>query len=104
MAVAGVTTLQIKPDRMEDYLEQVARKAKPILEKYGARGCRVLSAVVAGEATGSVVFSCEGDDFAAAGGLMDKLMADPEGAALMSTGAAGPVAGYQTTFWVDIPL
>ena len=104
MAVVTVTTLQIKPDRMQDYIEQVARKAKPILEKYGVRNCRVLSAVVAGEATGTVVFTAETDDFAGVGAALDKLMADPEGAELMSTSSASPMASYQTSLWVDIPL
>ena len=106
MAVVVVTTLTVKPDRMEDYLDQVARPSKALLEKMGARNCRVLTGVVAGEATGSVVFICEADDFAAVGAVMDKLSADPEGVAMMSIGssAAGPVAGLQTAFWVDIPL
>jgi hypothetical protein len=92
-------------NRLEDYVEE-ARKAKTLLEKHGARNCRLLSGVVAGEATGGVVFTCEVDDFAGAGVVLDKFLADPEGLAVMaSTNAAdGPVAGYQTAFWMDIPL
>ena len=106
MAVVGVTTLQVKPDRMEHYIEQVARKAKPLMEKYGGKNVRLLTAVVAGEATGTVAYIVEGDDFAAAGAVTDKLMTEPEGMALMSSASAGdgPIASYQTTFWVDIPL
>ena len=37
MAVVTVSTTTVKPDRYEEYVEQVARKAKPIMEKHGAK-------------------------------------------------------------------
>ena len=46
MAVVTVSTLTIKPDRMEDYVE-VARGFKASLEKGGATNVRLLAAVVA---------------------------------------------------------
>jgi hypothetical protein len=105
MAVVQVVTVAVKPDRMEDYLALV-RRIKPLLEKCGDRNIRVLTGVVAGEATGSVVFSAEVDDFAAAGGALDKFLADPEGQAAMATTTASdsPTASYQVSYWMDIPL
>jgi hypothetical protein len=106
MAVVGVSNVTIKPDRMEDYIELVARPAKALLEKYGTKNVRLLAAVVAGEATGSVVYISETDDFAASGAVLDKLFTEPDGMALMAAVNAGdgPMAGYQLSFWVDIPL
>jgi hypothetical protein len=105
MAVVSVTTFTAKPDRFEDAVADV-RKVKAIFEKVGARNVRLLAALVAGEATGSLAFIYEADDFAAQGGMQDKFFADPEGLALtQSTGTtAGTVAGYQSTIWVDVPI
>jgi hypothetical protein len=103
MAVVGVTMLTLKTDGYEEYLG-LARKSKTIIEKCGGRNCRLLAALVAGEATGSLAFIFEADDFAAYGAVGDKFMADPEGASLMSTGTASPIAGYQLAAWVDVPL
>jgi hypothetical protein len=104
MAVVTVTTLTVKPDRYQEYLDQVARKAKPIIEKAGGKNVRLLAGLVAGQATGSLVFIFEADDFSAFGATSDKFLADPEFVALMSTGTASPVASYQATMWVDVPL
>jgi hypothetical protein len=104
MAVVFVTTLTVKPDRFEEYLEENARKAKALVEKHGGRNSRLLAALVAGEQTGSFAFIAEADDFAATGAVLDKFLADPEAVALMSTGTASSVAGYQSTMWVDVPL
>jgi hypothetical protein len=103
MAVANVTTITVKPDRYQDWLE-VARKARTLIEKYGGKNIRVLAGLVAGQATGSLVYISEADDFAAAGGVLHKILPDPVGREVMSTGSASPTAGYQTTFWVDVPL
>ena len=106
MAVVTVATATVKPDRMEDFLEDM-RKIKTIVEKTGGKNVRVLTAVVAGEATGTMAFISESDDFAASGAATDKFFADPEALALVSsmTGTAGTLAaGYQTAYWVDIPL
>jgi len=67
----------------------------------------VLTAVVAGQATGTMAFISEADDFAASGAVADKFLADPEGLAVRSsmTSTAGWVAGaYQTAFWAEIPI
>ena len=105
MAVVSVTTLTVKPDRFDEALADV-RKVKAIFEKIGARNVRLLAALVAGEATGGLAFTYEADDFAAQGAMQDKFFADPEGLALTSAvnTTAGPVAGFQSTIWVDVPL
>jgi hypothetical protein len=105
MAVVSVTTLTSKPDRYEDLLADI-RKAKAILEKSGARNVRLLAALTAGEATGSLASTFEVDDFAAQGAVMDKFLADAEGLALIqqSNTTASPIAGFQSTIWVDVPL
>jgi hypothetical protein len=43
MAVVSVTTLTVKPDRYEDFVE-TTRQARKILEKCGARDVRLLRA------------------------------------------------------------
>jgi hypothetical protein len=95
----------VKPDRWEDFLADT-RKAKAIMEKSGARNVRVLAGLVAGEATGTVTFLYEADDFAGYGAVYDKFLADPEGMALIqSTGAStSPVNGFQSSLWVDVLL
>ena len=103
MAVVTVATMQVKPDGMEALMERF-RKAKTIFESAGGRNVRVLSGVVAGEATGMVTFLCESDDFAQFGALMDKVSADPEIAAQTANTSDSPVPGYQLTVWVDLPL
>jgi hypothetical protein len=103
MAVVTVATTTVKPDRYAEYVEQM-RTMKAINEKNGAKNVRVLAGLVAGAATGTFVWISEADDFAAAGAVIDKTLADPEVQKMMSTGTASPVANYQTTMWVDLPL
>jgi hypothetical protein len=105
MAVVSVTTFTAKPDRFEDAIADT-RRVKAVIEKCGGKNVRVLAGLVAGEATGSLAFVYEADDFAAQGAVQDKFFADPEGLALtQSTGtSAGPVAGFQGALYVDVPL
>jgi hypothetical protein len=105
MAVISVTTFTVKPDRFDDFLAQ-NRTSKSILERSGAQNVRLLSALVAGEATGTLALSWEVDDFAAQGTVMDKLFADPEMLALTSSvnTTGGTTAGFQSTLWVEVPL
>ena len=104
MAVVSVATLTVKPDRYQDYVDQVARKAKAIIEKSGGKNTRLLAALVAGEQTGTLAYMWEADDFADVGTVTDKFMAEPDFQTLMLTGSASPVASYQVTMWVDVPL
>jgi hypothetical protein len=105
MAVVSATTLTVKPDRYEDLVGD-CRNTKTIMEKNGAQNVRLLAGLVSGEATGSLVFTYEADDFGAAGAMLDKFLADPEGLELMrSTNAAtGATAGFQSSMWVEVPL
>jgi hypothetical protein len=106
MAVVFTSTFTVKPDRFEDWLE-LSRKSNPVWEKAGGKNIRVLAGLVAGQATGSMVYIVEADDFAAYGSVLDKFMADPDGqAVLASLGTSdSPIQpGYQTTLWVDVPL
>lgn len=105
MTVLSATALTIKPDRYEDFVA-LQKKTKAVLEKCGARNFRLMAALVAGEASGSFVISSEVDDFGAAGVVLDKFLADPEGSALFreSTGEAGPVASFQGSLWIEIPI
>ena len=105
MAVVQVTTATVKPDRFEDYLDQM-RKAKALVEKHGGKNVRLLAALVAGEATGSMAIIAEIDDWTAYGAGVETLYADPEVQALMATAntTASPTVANQTTLWVDVPL
>jgi hypothetical protein len=68
MAVVSTGIVQVKPDRWEEFVEQI-RKAKGILEGHGAKNFRLLVGLVAGQQTGAVVVTEEFDDFAAYGPL-----------------------------------
>ena len=106
MAVVSVTTATVKPDRFEDALAEL-RKSKAFTEKCGGKNVRLVAALVAGEATGSLAFITEADDFAAIGAVTDKFVGDPEGQAIFAraSSAAGPfVPARQTSMWVDVPL
>jgi hypothetical protein len=97
--------LTVKPDRYEDFLA-VNRQAKALLEKAGAKNIRLLFALTAGEASGSFVLTSEADDLAAAGTVLDKFLADPEGVALFETvnSSAGPTATFGASTWIEVPL
>ncbi len=104
MTVLSVTALTVKPDRYEDFLAST-QKTKSLLEKHGAKNVRLIVGM-SGESSGSFVLTHEADDFTDAGRITDKFLADPEGLATMTeTGtAAGPVASWQPSTWVEIPL
>jgi hypothetical protein len=103
MTVISTSIVQVKPDRFEEWLDQI-RRAKPILEGYGAKNVRVLVGLVAGQQTGTIVVALEADDFAAAGAVQDKAIANPEVREMMRVGDASPISGYQTSQFLDVPL
>jgi hypothetical protein len=103
MAVVSTTIIQVKPDRWEEFLDQT-RRTRPIMEQAGAKNIRLLAGLVAGQQTGTVVYISEADDFAAAGVVMDRAIADPEIQKILVLGDASPMAGYQTSYFVDVPL
>lgn len=104
MTVLSVTALTIKPDRYEDFLA-TTKKSKTILEKCGAKNVRLIVSM-SGQSSGSFVLTAEADDHAASGAILDKFLADSEGLALMmeSGTEGGPMASWQTSTWVEIPL
>ena len=104
MTVLSVTALTVKPDRYEDFLAST-QKTKSLLEKHGAKNVRLIVSM-SGETSGSFVLTHEADDFTDAGRITDKFLADPEGLAVtMESGtAAGPVASWHPSTWVEIPL
>ena len=95
MAVTQVVTLTLKPDGYQAFLEQHS-KAKAVLERCGARNVRLMGTILAGEATGTLAVTFEADDHASIGAVTDKLLADPDGMALLMTtnSASGPIASY----------
>jgi hypothetical protein len=104
MTVLTTVMVTLKPGRFEDYLENMAKPAKPIVEGIGLRNYRVFAGFYAGEATGQVVVVNEADDFAAAGAATDKALADPRIVAMMRSSDDGPVASQQMQQWIEIPL
>lgn len=106
MTVISATTLTVKPDRYEDFVA-LSKKSKAILEKCGAKNVRLMAALIAGEATGSFVLTSEADDFGTSGAVLDKFLADPDGSASLrehQIGEAGPVASFQASQWIEIPI
>jgi hypothetical protein len=103
MAVVATTIIQVKPDRWEEGVE-LTRKAKSITEGHGGKNFRMLAGHVAGQQTGTVVVTVEVDNFVAYGALEDKILADPQRVAMMSGGEGSPIAGFQTSLFVDVPL
>ena len=105
MAVISVTTLTVKPDKYEAFLDE-NRKAKAILERCGAKNVRLMGTIVAGEASGTLAMTWEADDNASYGAVIDKFLADPDGLALLmqSNSADGPTAAFQSSIWGDIDL
>ena len=76
----------------------------PIMEKAGAKNIRVLVGLVAGQQTGTVVVTQENDDFAAAGAGLDRAFADPDIQKALALGEGNPMAGWQTSMYLDVPL
>jgi hypothetical protein len=104
VAVVTASVVALKPGRFQDYVDEVARPAKAASEKAGVKNHRLLAGLVAGEQTGMVVISTEADDFASAGAASDKAFADPVIRKAMSLGDDSPMAGYQISQWVEVPL
>jgi hypothetical protein len=105
MAIVSVSTVSLKPGRYEAFKEQHGR-AKAVLEFCGAKNVRLLGTLLAGEATGSIALTWEADDYAAYGAVMDRLLNDSAGRALVMelTSPDNPVASFQGSLWADIPV
>jgi len=82
MTVMQTTVTRPKPGRRHDAIA-LALEASKLLERHGATDNRLLAAQIAGEATGSNVFTTEFDTGEAWGEFNDSLFADAELDALM---------------------
>jgi hypothetical protein len=82
MTVMQTTVTRTKPGRRHDAVALTLEAAK-LLERHGASDYRYLAAQVAGEATGTNVFTSEFDSGEKWGEFMDSLNADAELEALM---------------------
>jgi hypothetical protein len=103
MAVMSVTVLTIKPGRFADYLEST-KATDALLEKCGAKNLRLISGLVAGEGSGSIVATWEADDFTAFGKVTDAFFANGGVEVMEGTGSAdSPIANWQSSTFVDIP-
>jgi hypothetical protein len=103
MVVVTTTILQVKPDRFQEWLD-MTRKIKPMMEKAGAKNIRVLVGLLAGQQTGTVVFTSEAHDFAGAGSMLDQAFADPEIQKILALGEGSPIAGSESSQFIDVPL
>jgi hypothetical protein len=83
MTVMQTTVTRSKPGRRHDAIA-LALEASKLLERHGASDSRFLVAQIAGEGTGSNIFTTEFDNGEAWGEFNDSLNADAELEALMS--------------------
>ena len=83
MTVMQTTVTAIKPGRRHDAIA-LALEASKLLERHGAADSRFLVAQIAGEGTGSNIFTTEFDNGEAWGEFNDSLNADAELEALMN--------------------
>jgi hypothetical protein len=104
VTVLTTSVVTLKPGRFQDYVDNIAKPTKAAAEKTGAKNYRLLAGVMAGEQTGMLVISIEADDFASAGAAAGKAFADPVIQKAMALGDDSPMAGYQNSQWLVVPL
>jgi hypothetical protein len=105
MTVMQTTVTRPKPGRRHDAVA-LALEASKLLERHGADNSRLLAAQVAGEATGSHVFTTEFENAEAWGEFMDSLNADAELEALLTRVERedSPVVMESMSLGSEIPL
>jgi len=105
MTVISTTVSRTKPGRADDAVAMAAAAAE-LLGRNGARDCRLLLAGVAGEATGTQVFTCEFESNEAYGIWADKLAGDAESAALLArvNTKGSPIRIEQQALGTELPL
>ena len=103
MAVMSVTVVSVKPGRYDEFLKQ-QNDVEALLKKCGAKNQRLIVGLTAGEASGSMVTTYEADDFEAYGKIMDAFFSGG-GTEIMETisAADSPIAGWQSSTYVDVP-
>jgi hypothetical protein len=105
MSVVQTTVSRAKPGRRHDVIALAVEAAK-LFERHGAGESRLLSAGLAGEATGSWIFTTEFANGEAWGAWSDRLNADSETEALLDrvTDDTSPIVMESTSIGIDIPL
>jgi hypothetical protein len=105
MTVISTTVSRAKPGRANDAVAMAVEAAK-LLQRHGARDCRLLLAGAAGEATGTQVFSCEFENNEAYGVWADKLAGDAETEAFVARLNAedSPITVQTQSLGIEIPL
>lgn len=105
MTILQSTVTRAKPGRRHDAIA-MALEASKLLERHGADDSRLLAAQIAGEATGTHVFTTEFGDGEAWGEFNDSLAADAELDALMDRveRADSPVVMASMSVGSEIPL
>jgi hypothetical protein len=105
MSVVQTTVTQAKPGRRNDAVA-IALEASKLLERHGAADSRLLAAQMAGEVTGTHVFTTTFENAEAWGVFTDSLYADAELDALMTRveSADSPVTMLSMSVGTEIPL
>ena len=105
MSVVQTTVSRAKPGRRQE-VAALALEAAKLFERHGAGESRLLLAGLAGETTGTYVFTTEFANGEAWGACTDALNADAETAALLDRvySDASPIVLESMSIGVDIPL
>jgi hypothetical protein len=105
VTVLDITTTRVRPGRLHDAIALSAEAAK-LLERHGAKDCRLLAATMAGEAAGTMVFTAEFDDHAGFGQFMDAVSREAEIEALIDRVSHddSPSTIVQQALATEVPL
>jgi hypothetical protein len=105
MSVVQTTVSRAKPGRSHD-IPALALEAAKLFERHGAGESRLLVAGLAGEATGTYVFTTEFANAEAWGACSDGLNADQETQALLDrvNSETSPIVIENMSLGIDIPL
>jgi len=105
MSLVQTTVTQAKPGRLHDAIA-IGIEASKLLERHGADDNRLLVAQMAGEQTGTHVFTTEFENGEAWGAFNDSLLADAELEALMTRVQRddSPVTVLSMSIGNEIPL
>jgi hypothetical protein len=105
MSVVQTTVSRAKPGRRQD-VTALAVEAAKLFERHGAGESRLLVAGLAGETTGTYVFTTEFANGEAWGAFTDALNADPETESLLDQvySDASAIVIESMSLGIDIPL
>jgi hypothetical protein len=105
MTVTSSTQSIVNPGRLQDAVALAGQAAK-LLERHGASDVRLLAAIIAGEATGTLDLESEYPDVEGWGASSDSMVGDTELQQLMDVarGPNSPVHIVNQVLTSDIPL